>query len=473
MNFEVKLPSLIDTEYNIINYGATEGGLIDNSLAIQRAIDTAYTNGGGKIIIPRGLWLSGPIVLKDNINLHLHNGATLLFSKNEETYPLIITEYEGEKRIRCVSPISANDAHNIAITGQGIIDGNGHLWRPLKQFKVIDKVWQKKLLQNDSVISTKEGGIWFPTKSAYEGCLNGEVDVNSIDAIKKASPYYDFYRPVLVSLVKCDRVLIDGVTLQNSPAWNLHPMYCKNVTVRNAFIRNQFCAQNGDGLDIESCENVEVYNTTFDVGDDGICLKSGKGREARKIKVPTKNVYIHDCRVYEAHGGFVVGSETSRGINNVLVENCTFIGTDIGIRFKSAKGRGGVIEDIVIKNINMVDIKEEAIIFTMGYSLFTLEHEKADISNSLDLEDIPEMKNILMENITCINANQALKINGLREIPIHDITLRNSTITAQKGIDIINGTNIMLQNTTIIKVGTQESFFFDKECLDDNSKLYF
>ena len=142
-----------------------------------------------------------------------------------------------------------------------------------------------------------------------------------------------------------------------------------NFTMRNAKIKNKFSAQNGDGIDLESCTNCEIAGTIFEVGDDGICLKSGKNKEARKIKAPTKNVWIHDCKVFDAHGGFVVGSEMSRGISNVLIENCIFAGTDIGVRFKSAMGRGGVVEDITIRNIQMNNIINEAIIFTMGSSL--------------------------------------------------------------------------------------------------------
>ena len=146
-------------------------------------------------------------------------------------------------------------------------------------------------------------------------------------------------------------MLIQGVTLKNSPAWNIHPLYCRNFTLEDAIVKNKFSAQNGDGIDLESCQNCEISRTIFEVGDDGICIKSGKNREARQKKIPTKNVWIHDCKVYDAHGGFVVGSEMSRGVENILVENCVFIGTDIGIRFKSALGRGGIVQNITIKNI--------------------------------------------------------------------------------------------------------------------------
>ena len=217
-------------------------------------------------------------------------------------------------------------------------------------------------------------------------------------ALEKATPYYDFYRPVMVSLKYCNKVLIDGVTFRNSPAWNIHPHFCTNLTVRNATIFNPYHAQNGDGIDVESCRNVEIHHCDFQTGDDGICMKAGKNAEARKIPGPCENVHIHHCTVGNSHGGFVIGSEMSRGVRNVLVEDCSFINSDVGIRFKSALGRGGVIEDIYMKRIHMVNIKEEAVVFTMDYVLDILGNKEKTVVSGLD-EDVPEFKNIFIETI--------------------------------------------------------------------------
>ncbi len=463
INFNVLVPNFLNKDYCIKDFNAQEGGIISCTNEIQQAIDTCHKNGGGRVVFPKGIWLSGPIEIKSNVNLYFERQSLLIFTKSKEEYPVIITDWEGEERIRTVSPITAKNASNIAITGSGIIDGSGHLWRPIKQFKLTAKFWKAKLQINDSVIETKEGGIWYPTKTAYEGCLNGEVRPDEENCLDKAAPYYDLYRPVLVNFVNCDKVLIDGVTLQNSPAWNVHPLYCTNFTLSNATIRNHYSAQNGDGLDLESCQNCEIKNTVFDVGDDGICLKSGKGEKARQTKIPTKNVYIHDCTVYEAHGGFVVGSENSRGLENIIVENCSFIGTDIGIRFKSALGRGGVIENIKISNIRMQDIKEEAIIFTMGYQLFALDHEKQDVADNVKADDIPEMKNIFLDNIICNGAKIALKINGLKQLPIHDITLSNSYLSCNELYNLSLCENIKLVNTTLVNANTNEKIIFKNE----------
>ena len=218
--------------------------------------------------------------------------------------------------------------------------------------------------------------------------------------------------------------------------------------MRDAKIKNKFSAQNGDGIDLESCTNCEISNTIFEVGDDGICLKSGKNREARQIKAPTKNVWIHDCKVFDAHGGFVVGSEMSRGISNVLVENCTFSGTDIGVRFKSAMGRGGVVEDIIIRNIQMNNIINEAFIFTMNYVLVNIEDEH-EHEEEIALDDIPEFRDIHMENIMVSSCDTAIKIQGLKEKPINNLTFKNIFVNANKENVISNAEDINFDNVLI------------------------
>lgn len=449
MNFKIERPTFLDKEYNILSFGAKCDIEFNNQQAIQKAIDECSNNGGGKVVIPDGYYYTGPIELKSNVNLYVSRNAFVKFSKTKEEYPLIWTEYEGIKRIRTVSPISAKNCTNIAITGNGTLDGSGDLWRGIKKWKLTEKQWNNCLKKSPYILPGNEGGIWCPTKTYYEGCIKGEPDYNNPNALEIASENWDVYRPVFVSLIQCDKVLIEDVTLQNSPAWNVHPLYCTNFTMNRAIVKNKFYAQNGDGIDLESCQNCEIANSIFEVGDDGICIKSGKNKEARQRKVPTKNVWIHDCKVYDAHGGFVVGSEMSRGVSNILVENCIFSGTDIGIRFKSAMGRGGVVEDITIKNIYMSNIVEDAMIFTMGYVLVNIEDNKEGKNQVFDKEDIPEFKNITMDNIVCHGAKTALKVSGLEQLPIHNIKLMNSNILADKALDLKLCENVSLENVTI------------------------
>ena len=425
--FTVTVPKFSDKEFDIRDYGAVPDGITSNTKAFAETIEAAAEN-GGRVIVPNGIWLTGPIQLKSNVELHLADNALILFDKSKEEYPLRITDYEGIKRIRTVSPITAEHAENIAITGNGSINGSGHLWRPVKRFKMTNKQWNRLLKRSEYLLDGKEGegSIWVPSKSIHDARFVGEIFPDDYpteeEALEKAAPYYDFYRPVMISLRYCNNVLIEGVRLQNSSAWSLHPYFCENLTVRYISITNPYYAHNGDGIDVDSCNKVHIHNCDFRTGDDGICLKSGKDREARKLKKPCENVLIHDCKVGKSHGGFVVGSEMSRGVRNVLVKDCTFTDSDLGIRFKSAMGRGGVVEDIYMENIQMVDMKEQSVIMTMDY-VHNLMDYNDPVVQSNDPEDIPEFRNIYFKNCTCIGSGAPVKINPLNGYPdsIHDI----------------------------------------------------
>jgi len=430
--FNVDLPQINSTEYKVTDYGAVPGGVVSNTKAFRETILAAAKH-GGRVVVPGGIWLTGPIELKSGVELHLENNAVILFDKNAEEYPLIVTDFEGIARIRATSPIWADGAEDIAITGNGVIDGNGHLWRPVKEFKMTRRQWAKLLEKSPYVLEGNEDGIWVPTKSIYDGRNYGEVFPDHEGALEEAAPYYDFYRPVMVSLKHCKRVLLEDVLFKNSPAWCLHPYFCEHLTVRHIRVNNPYYAQNGDGIDIDSCKNVEVCYSDFSTGDDGICIKSGKDKEARKIKGPCENIYIHDCYVGQSHGGFVIGSEMSRDVRNILVENCTFIDSDIGIRLKSSIGRGGVVEDIYIKNINMVNILQEAVIITMNYVHVNMNYDEPVIESE-NAEDIPEFRNIYLENCQCTGAKTAVKIAGIKGKPhtIHDVYIKDCRFVADE-----------------------------------------
>jgi len=222
-----------------------------------------------------------------------------------------------------------------------VIDGNGQDWRPLKKWKVTDKQWAK-MTKNGGVMSKKKD-LWYPSE----------------EHIRR--------RPVLIQLNNCRNVLLQNVAFQNSPAWNIHPIMCENIIIDGVTARNPFYAQNGDALDLESCRNALIVNSTFDAGDDCICVKSGKDEEGRKRGRACENVVISGCTVFAGHGGFTVGSEMSGGVKNVLIRDCQFLGTDVGIRFKSTRGRGGVVENIFIDGISMYNIIEDAITFDLYY----------------------------------------------------------------------------------------------------------
>lgn len=415
MNLSVQLPcfpnrflSLVDLEHARDAFSPEAGRA--NGRSIQRGIDSLSAQGGGTLIVPAGFWACTPIALKSGVRLHLERGALLKFIKSKEDYPLVVTDYEGQGAIRTVSPISSEGAVNIAITGAGMIDGSGDLWRPVKRFKVTDSQWAALLKKGGKVLDGKEL-VWFPTETSYQGALH-LVAENGEGNLQDAQPYWDFYRPVLVDLRRSRQVLLQGVTFTDSPAWCIHTWFCEEVTVDGIQVKNAYWAQNGDGIDVESCRNVEIKDSVFETGDDAICLKSGKNAQARKIPGPCEQVWVHDCTVFQGHGGFVIGSEMSRGVRNILVQRCLFIATDIGVRVKSALGRGGVVEDIDIQDIRMVGIKHEAIILTMGYALNSITMDEQPVQESED--DIPFFRDIRMSGMCFLGQQTKLRIVPLQ-----------------------------------------------------------
>src|SRR5690606_9921943 len=327
-----------------------------------------------------------------------------------------------------------------------IIDGNGGVWRMVKRNKMTDSQW-KKLLASGGVVDEK-AKIWYPSEGSLKGALENRSGTIKPGVTKEDFlDVKDFLRPNLLVFTQCKRVLIEGVTIQNSAAWNLHPLMCEDVILRDVLVRNPWYAQNGDGVDIESCKNVLVEDCTFDVGDDGICIKSGRDKAGRDRAMPTENVVIRNSVVYHAHGGFVIGSEMSGGARNIWVENCSFIGTDIGLRFKTKRGRGGVVENIYIKNITMANIPGEAILFDMYY-------DTKDIAQAAELrvpvtEETPQFRNFYIDNIQVKGANKAIFFRGLPEMHIQNITINNATIEAKNGIEIIEASNITLKDVTL------------------------
>jgi polygalacturonase len=459
---EVELPVFPDRTFDIRDYGAVPGGIESNTKAFRAVMEAAGAAGGGTVVIPPGIWLTGPIGLVSNVNLHAQRGAVVLFSDCREEYPLIETNYEGTERIRALSPIYAVEEENIAITGEGVFDGNGQRWRPVKKTKTTAAQW-KELESQGGVIGGADKGkfMWFPEQSGHDGYYAKDILPGEERALERAEAYYKFYRPVMVSLRSCRKILLQGVTFQNSPAWNVHPLFCEHFTMEDVSVRNPWWASNGDGLDLESCRYAKILRCSFDVGDDAICMKSGKNREARKIQIPTEYVTIRDCTVYHGHGGFVAGSEMSRGLRNIRVENCSFLGTDVGIRFKSTLGRGGVVENITFDRIQMVDIPKQAVLFTMAYA-GALQTEEADP------EDIPEFKNVTLQNITCQGARQAIQVDGLAQLPIHDLYFKDCTFVAEKGIRLQQAERIALENVTLVRKNhLSETYHYEKDVEGD------
>jgi polygalacturonase len=455
----VQVPAFRNDTVNIVSFGAINDGVTVNTKSINNAIAAINKKGGGVVVIPAGLWLTGPVELKSNVNLHLQRNALLQFTTDFDEYPLVKSNWEGLPQMRNQSPVWATGEQNIAITGYGIIDGAGDAWRMVKKEKLTESNW-KKLVASGGVVS-EDKKSWYPSAKSFKG---SQLKNPGVISPEKTTAFYneikDFLRPNLLVLTNCKKILLEGVTFQNSPAWCLHPLMSEDITVRNVYVKNPWYAQNGDGIDLESCKNTVIENSTFDVGDDGICIKSGRDEEGRKRGMPTENVVVRNCTVYHAHGGFVVGSEMSGGAKNIYVDNCTFIGTDIGIRFKTTRGRGGVVENIFINNIAMKDIVGEAILFDMYYAAvdpIALSGEKREppkVETIPVTAATPQFRNIYVKNVVCNGAGKAIFVRGLPEMNVKNIFLQDMVLQAKEGLDMTEGSNVSLSNVRLITQNT-------------------
>ena len=451
----VQLPRIPDRRILLSDFGAVADGLTLNTRPFAEAIEACSKAGGGRVVVPQGIWLTGPIQLKSNIGLHLEKGAVILFSRRVEDFPLVRTTWEGSPAVRRMSPIYGVQLEDIAITGEGVLDGSGHAWRMVKKSKLTDGEW-RKLVASGGIVD-KAGDTWWPSAEA----MNGAALVRELDKrgpgvpVEEYAAAREYLRPVLVSLIQCKRVLLDGPTFQNSPAWNIHPLMCEDIVIRNITALNPWYSQNGDGLDLDSCRRGVVYNCRFDVGDDAICLKSGRDEYGRRRGRPCEEIVISDCVVYHGHGGFTVGSEMSGGVRNVVVRRCTFLGTDLGIRFKTTRGRGGVVEKIWISDIVMKDIPTDAIGFNMYYGGGSPIPEAGGPAESRSPvtvpvnEGTPQIRDVFMKNIVCVGAERAVQIEGLPEMPIRGIELDNVQISARTGLVCVDAERIKLAKLRI------------------------
>jgi polygalacturonase len=462
---DVVEPSFTNNSFNVKDFGGVADGKTLNTEAIAKAIIACNKQGGGKVIISSGTWLTGPIELLSNVNLVLEKGAILQFTGNHKEYP-IIKAGKGSNTFTVASPIYAYAAKNIAITGEGIVDGAGETWRPVKKAKTSAAYWDQ-LVKSGGVVSA-DGKVWWPSVEAMdgEGYLQNLKSKGKSTTAEDYLPARDFLRPYMVYFVECENILLHGVTLRNSPKFVFYPNRCVNVSIKGVNVFNEWWAQNGDGIDISACRNVVIYNTTVSAGDDAICMKSSSGKSTG-TEANLQNVLIANCIVYRGHGGFVIGSNTDGGMKNIFVTNCSFNGTDVGIRVKSNSGRGGKVEDIYIDSIEMDNIKDEAISFDTYYEDVVAGKEKKDVVTSAK-DKVPEFTRFYISNTICKKASTGLYINGLSYMPVHDISFTNVSLTADKSADIIyakniTGTNITFKSKKKFSLKDAENIVFNGE----------
>ncbi len=452
---EVQRPQIPAREVNIKDFGGVGDGVHLNTEAFASAIDALTEAGGGRLVVPTGIWLTGPVTLKDNIDLHICPDAVLLFSTDRSLYPIVETVFEGLDTKRCLAPINADGAKNISITGGGTIDGNGDSWRQVKKSKISPSQW-KELLKSGGFTNAK-GDLWYPDSSSFRGSVVSDAFnvPQGLTTDREWESVKTYLRPVLIGLKNCENVLLEDCLFQNSPCWNIHPLMCKNVIINNITVRNPWYSQNGDGLDVDSCEDVLVINSSFDVGDDAICIKSGKDADGRRRGRPCRNLIVDNCIVFHGHGGFVVGSEMSGGVENIKVSNCRFLGTDVGLRFKSCRGRGGVVRNIFIEDIVMMNIPTEPLLFDLHYGGKSAVEAAEEGASPFDVpyveadETTPQFRDIYIRDVVCSGAARAMYFNGIPEKNIENIVVEDCRIVSDKGADLRYSDGVVLKNIAI------------------------
>lgn len=428
-------PVIPERNVSITDFGGVGDGLALNTDAFRKAINSLSKQGGGRLTIPAGVWLTGPIQLKDNIELHLDKNAIIFFSPDKQLF----VDRDG-KSSRVDPCIKASKRKNIAITGEGIIDGNGAQWRPVKRGKVSDVEWQQYAAIGG--VEKQDGKLWYPWNSK-----GGYANIADTPERQEAM------RNDLIRFTDCENVLIKGVTVQNSPRFHVHPVNCRNVIIDGVTVRCPWNAQNGDAIDLSDCHQALIVNCTVDAGDDGICMKSDNAKPNALVN-GCEDILIEANTVFHAHGGFVIGSEDICGMKRIVVRRCRFSGTDTGLRFKSAIGRGGKTESIYISDIVMTDIKDEAITFQCDYVNKHAGRE-GDVKTPTKLEKVPEFTDIHIEGVTCRGAATAISAHGIEgQQCVHGITISNSTISyTRQGEDIDTKTaSIDISNVKLIQL---------------------
>jgi polygalacturonase len=455
-------PRIPAARATLTDFGAVPDGETLNTAAFDRALSSLADKGGGTLVVPGGIWLTGPIQLRNRIRLHLEAGAVIQFSRDPTLYPMRVYDARGEKSVDTTSPLSGDHLEDIAITGAGVIDGGGDAWRLVKKAKTTESFWNALLASGG--VTNPQRDLWWPSEAARDGELAIQ-DLEQNESLNPADyePYRVFLRPRLLRIFECRRVLLEGVTFRNAPNWTLHPWLCEDVTIRDLKIFNDRWAQNSDALDIDSCRRVHVRACIVDTGDDGLCIKSGKDGVGRRIGVPTEDVLIEDCTVYDGHGGFTIGSEMSGGVRNVLVRNCTFIGTALGLRFKTARGRGGLVENIHIRGIRMTGIEGSAI----DFNFFYFSEGQAGAPVPPVSEETPVFRNILFEDVVSRGSKAAFTLRGLPEMPLRNITFSDVSLSATRGADLAYAEGIVFERVSI-RTDTGEAL---KTAQVNNSRL--
>lgn len=394
--------------YRLEDFGGRGDGRFDNSSCFANAF-AQLANTGGTLVVGSGTYLTGPLTIRgDEVHVILEDGCILLFLSDENLYTPVFTRWEGVN-CYCMHPcVHVLDATNVSITGKGVIDGNGSWW-----WETANKKKHKQI----GPVSVMEHTLAALNPGYLEQCGGG------------GGREAQFLRPPLLQIQNCKGVKLEGITLQNSPFWTLHPLYSSNLTIKGLKVLNPFDAPNTDGIDVDSCSNVTIADCLVDVGDDGIALKSGSGPDGIAVNMPTQNIVIEHCTVRSAHGGAVIGSETAAGIHEVSVSDCVFDGTDRGIRIKTRRGRGGNISKLHFDGVQMKN-NLCPLTINMYYRCGSIDDQEFSLEK-LPLNDTtPSISDILIENCMATDClSTAGFIVGLPEAPVKNLVIKDCSFS--------------------------------------------
>ncbi|MGO4821407.1 MULTISPECIES: glycoside hydrolase family 28 protein [unclassified Flavobacterium] len=422
----VKEPVFKNKSYNVADFGAKAGGVFDNTEAFKKAIEFCSKNGGGKVVVPSGQYFTGPINLEDNVNLHLESGCEILFSTKSTDYPLVNTSFEGTELMNHSPLIYANNKKNIAITGSGTLNGqatndNWWYWSGSKNYGWVEgRNNQNDVLNRIRLVESAEKGIPVSERIFGEG---------------------SYIRPNFIEFFECSTVLVKGVKIVNAPSWVIHPFRSTNIIVDGVTVQSH--GPNNDGCDPEYSKNVIIKNCTFNTGDDCIAIKAGKDADGRRVAIQSENIIVQNCKMIDGHGGVVIGSEMTAGVSNVFVENCIMDSPNLdrAIRIKTNSRRGGLVENVYVRNLEIGRVKEAVLRINMFYDVYGNQTGKF----------IPQVRNIFLENIKVKNGGQyGVLAKGYKESPIENVTLKDVVIDkVDSPYSVENISNLNFINTRI------------------------
>jgi polygalacturonase len=417
----IKAPKFKKKDYSILNFGAKSESHIDCREAINKAIDECSRQGGGRVVVPAGEFLTGAIRLKSNVNLHISKGATLKFATNANAYlPVVHTRWEGMELMHLSPMIYAFGEKNIAITGEGTLDGQGKsfFWK-----------WHG---------NPRYGGDPNVKSQRVARARLYEFMDKGTPVAERIFGDGHWLRPQFIQPYRCKNVLIEGVRIVDSPMWEVHPVECENVIVRKVHIATH--GPNNDGCDPESCKDVLIEDCYFDTGDDCIAIKSGRNDDGRRLNIPSENLIIRNCVMKDGHGGITIGSEISGGVRNLFAHDCKLDSPDLwtALRVKNNASRGGKLENFYFKNISIGTVSRAVVEIDFNYE------EGAKGSH------IPLVRNYVVDGLTCETGNRAVDLQGLDNAHIYDVTLKNCTFGSVKNPSIVkNVNNLKLENFRI------------------------